>query len=51
MISRESKIDIIVEIIYDHIKGKHKDALSKKLAEQIVEAIDDEPTPSWYTHA
>lgn len=50
MISNESKIEIISEILYDHLKGKHKDALSKKLAEDIIEAIDDEPTPSWYEH-
>jgi len=50
MISNESKIEIISEIIYEHLKGKHKDALSKKLAEDIIEAIDDEPTPSWYEH-
>ena len=29
---------IIADIIYDHLKGKHKDALSMRLAEQIVEA-------------
>lgn len=29
---------IIADIIYDHLKGKHKDVLSMKLAEQIVEA-------------
>lgn len=30
--------EIIADIIYDHLKGKHKDALSIKLANQIVEA-------------
>lgn len=49
MLSKESKIDIIAEIIYDHLKGKHKDRLSKELAEEIIEALDEEP-PSWYTH-
>lgn len=51
MLSNESKIDIISEIIYDHLKGKHKDQLSRKIAGEIVEAlsIDEEP-PIWYTH-
>jgi hypothetical protein len=30
--------EIIADIIYDHLKGKHKDALSIKLANQIIEA-------------
>jgi|LakMenEpi03Aug12_release.lakeMendotaPanAssembly.Ray.scaffolds.fasta_scaffold2842165_2 hypothetical protein len=43
------KIQKISEIIYDHLKGKHKDLLSKKLAVQIVEALQDNP-PTWYIH-
>lgn len=51
MISKESQIEIISEIIHEHIKGKHKDALSKKLAEQIVDALHiEEDAPSWYIH-
>ncbi len=51
MLSNESKIDIISEIIHEHLKGKHKDALSKKLAGDIIEALSlDEEPPSWYTH-
>lgn len=50
MISYDSKVDIIVEIIHEHLKGKHKDSLSKRLAVEIIEALDDEPTPSWYEH-
>lgn len=50
MLSEQSKVDIISEIIYDHLKGKHKDKLSKDLAKQIVDALDEEP-PSWYSHA
>lgn len=50
MLSKESKIDIISDIIYEHLKGKHKDKLSKKLAEEIIDALDEEP-PSWYSHA
>lgn len=30
--------EIIADIIYDHLKGKHKDTLSIKLANQIIEA-------------
>lgn len=30
--------EIIADIIHDHLKGKHKDALSMTLANQIVEA-------------
>ena len=30
--------EIIADILYDHLKGKHKDALSIKLANQIIEA-------------
>jgi hypothetical protein len=49
MLSRESKIDSIVEIIYDQLKGKHKDRLAKQLAEEILDAIEDE-APTWYEH-
>ena len=49
MLSRESKIDSIVEIIYDQLKGKHKDRLAKQLAEEILDAIEDEAT-TWYEH-
>jgi acyl carrier protein phosphodiesterase len=31
--------EIIADIIYDHLKGKHKDNLSSKLADQIIEAM------------
>jgi hypothetical protein len=49
MLSKESKIEIISEIVHDHIKGKHKDKLSREIAEEIIEALDEEP-PSWYAH-
>lgn len=49
MLSHESKVDIIAEIIHDHLKGKHKDKLSIELAEEIIDALDEEP-PSWYIH-
>lgn len=41
MLSKESKIDIISEIIYDHIKGKHKDKIAKELAEQILKELKE----------
>lgn len=50
MLSKESQIEAIVEIIYDHLKGKHKEKLSKELAEQIIDALDLEESPSWYIH-
>lgn len=40
MLSHESKVDIIAEIIHDHLKGKHKDKLSKELAEEILSELD-----------
>jgi hypothetical protein len=49
MLSRESKIDSIVEIIHDQLKGKHKDKLARQLAEEILDSIEDE-APLWYEH-
>jgi acetyl-CoA carboxylase alpha subunit len=39
MLSHQAKIDIIADIIYEHLKGKHKDALSIKLAKEIVNQL------------
>lgn len=47
--TEDEKIQKISDIIYDHLKGKHKDLLSKKLAVQIIEALNDNP-PTWYIH-
>jgi hypothetical protein len=41
MLSKQSQIDIIAEIIHDHLKGKHKDKLSIDLATQIVEELSE----------
>lgn len=41
MLSNESKIEIIADVIYDHLKGKHKDKLSKDLAKEIIEELED----------
>ena len=41
MLSKESKIEIISEIIHDHLKGKHKDKLSKELAYQILDSLSE----------
>lgn len=49
MLSNESKIDIISEILHEHLKGKHKDKLSRQLALEIIDALDEEP-PSLYSH-
>jgi hypothetical protein len=49
MLSHESKLDSIVDIIYDHLKGKHKDKIARQLAEEILEAIEDD-IPIWYEH-
>lgn len=40
MLSHQSKVDIISDIIYEHLKGKHKDKLSKDLAEEILKELD-----------
>lgn len=40
MLSHQAKVDIISDIIYEHLKGKHKDALSIKLAEAIVNELE-----------
>lgn len=49
MLSQESKIEIISDILHEHLKGKHKDKLSKELALKILDALDDE-APTWYIH-
>lgn len=44
MLSHESLVQTISDIIYESIKGKHKDKIARDLAEQIIEALDlDEP--------
>jgi hypothetical protein len=36
MLSKEAKVDIISDVIYDYLKGKHKDKIAKDLAEKIL---------------
>ena len=36
MLSHESKVDIIIDIIYDALKAKHKDRIARELAEKII---------------
>lgn len=43
MLSYETKVQVIADIIYDHLKGKHKDKLSKDLAKKILQEISDDP--------
>lgn len=45
MLSHQTKVQIIADILHDHLKGKHKDNLSKQLAEEILQEIQDE---SWF---
>ncbi len=33
--------EIIADILYEHLKGKHKDSLSIKLANDIIEAFEN----------
>lgn len=47
MLSHEAKLQIIADIIYDHLKGKHKDKLSMELAEDILREISDDPD-KWF---
>jgi hypothetical protein len=42
MLSHEAKIQVIADIIHEHLKGKHKDRLSKELAEKILQEISDD---------
>lgn len=41
MLSKEAKIDIISDVIYDYLKGKHKDRIAKQLAEQILKELNE----------
>jgi len=43
MLSHDAKVQIIADVIYDHLKGKHKDKLSKDLAKKILQEISDDP--------
>lgn len=50
MLSHESLVQTISDIIYDSLKGKHKEKIARELAEEIIYALDLEESPSWYTH-
>lgn len=45
----QNKIELIVNLIYPHLKTKHKDVLARRLAEEILTLLDTDP-PNWYTH-
>lgn len=47
MLSHESLVETISDIIYEHIKGKHKDKIARELAEEIIYALDLEELESW----
>lgn len=38
--------EIIADILYEHLKGKHKDSLSVKLANDIIEAFENYQKPT-----
>jgi hypothetical protein len=48
-IDKDKAIAIISDIIHDHIKGKHKDKISKDLAAKIYDSLIGD-TPTWYIH-
>lgn len=41
MLSKEAKIDIISDVIYNYLKGKYKDRIAKELAEQILKELNE----------
>ena len=41
MLSKEAKINIISDVIYDYLKGKNKDKVAKELAEQILQELGE----------
>jgi hypothetical protein len=47
MLSHESLVQTISDIIYDSLKGKHKDKLAKELAEQIIEVLELDEPETW----
>lgn len=50
MLSHESLVQTISDVIYDHLKGKHKDKIAKQLAEEIIDVLDLDEPETWYTH-
>jgi hypothetical protein len=50
MLSHEALVQTISDVIYDHVKGKHKDRISKDLAEKIIDALGLEDPEGWYIH-
>ena len=50
MLSHEALVQTISDIIYDNIKGKHKDKIARDLAEKIIDALDLDEPESWYIH-
>ena len=50
MLSHEALVQTISDIIYDHLKGKHKDKIATDLAEKIIDILELDEPESWYTH-
>jgi hypothetical protein len=50
MLSHESLVQTISDIIYDSLKSKHKDKIARDLAEKIIDALELDEPESWYMH-
>ena len=47
MLSHESLVQTISDIIYESIKGKHKDKIARQLAEEIIETLELDEPDTW----
>jgi hypothetical protein len=48
MLSHESMVQTISDIIYESLKGKHKEKIARDLAKEIIEALDLNEKDDWY---
>lgn len=47
MLSHESLVQTISDIIYESLKGKHKDKIARQLAEEIIETLELDEPDTW----
>jgi hypothetical protein len=47
MLSHESMVQTISDIIYESLKGKHKEKIARDLAEQIIDALELDEQDTW----
>lgn len=47
MLSHEALVQTISDVIYDHVKGKHKDKITKDLAEKIIDILELDDKDTW----